>query len=297
MNSRVRTAIIPVAGLGTRVLPASKAIPKEMMTVCDKPVIQHVVEEAVEAGITQIVLVTRSGKEAIENHFDSHYELEAELTKKGKTSILDSVANMVPQGVEVVSIRQPNALGLGHAIACASGMIRDEAFAVMLPDVLLLKAARQARHDMSSMVKRWEETEMAQILVEKVPMDRIDAYGVVDCNGVSIEPGNSAEIIAMVEKPPQEEAPSDMAVVGRYILPKRVMKLLKTTAPGAGNEIQLTDALETLLDTSKMEAHLMKSQSYDCGNKLGYAKANVAASLRHGEISQDFKQFLKSLEL
>ncbi|MBQ0756262.1 MAG: UTP--glucose-1-phosphate uridylyltransferase GalU [Amphritea sp.] len=287
----VRKAVIPVAGLGTRVLPASKAIPKEMMPVVDKPVIQHVVEEAVRAGIKEIILVTRGGKSAIEDHFDSHYELEDQLEKKNKTDLLNAVRNIIPSDVTILSVRQSEAKGLGHAVHCAASIVNNEPFVVILPDVLV-NNYQQDENDLQKMVRAFDEHNAAQIMVESVPQDQVHLYGVTDCKGIKPEAGDSAPICAMVEKPKTDDAPSDLAVVGRYVLPARIMELLADTKPGAGGEIQLTDALEELLKEQKVEAYRMTGKTYDCGNKLGFLKANVAYGQQHPETAEAFKQFL-----
>lgn len=296
MSQQVKTAIIPVAGLGTRVLPASKAIPKEMMPVADKPVIQYVIEEAVSAGIEEIVLVTRSGKEAIENHFDANFELEYQLEHKGKTAILDSVRDIVPASVTITSVRQPSAKGLGHAVLCAKNNIADAAFAVLLPDVLLLDHP-DFGNDLARMVANYNETQSSQIMVEAVPEERVEAYGVVDCKGAQIDIGETAQIVGMVEKPPRNEAPSNLAVVGRYVLPGDIMHTLSSTPPGAGNEIQLTDAIVALLDSSRVDAYVMSAESHDCGNKLGYVQANIAAGLRHPDFGDALREHIRSLNI
>ncbi|NVK44493.1 MAG: UTP--glucose-1-phosphate uridylyltransferase GalU [Oceanospirillaceae bacterium] len=282
--------VIPVAGLGTRVLPASKAIPKEMLSVVDKPVIQHVVEEAVAAGFKQIILVTRSGKSAIEDHFDSHYELEAELDRKGKVSLLTSVKEILPADIEVISVRQPFAKGLGHAVLCAAAVTGGEDFAVMLPDMLIDNATTGA--DMQAMVERYGQSGAGQIMVEAVPEDQVERYGIVDCGGAAVEVGHGASLCGMVEKPARADAPSNLAIVGRYILPARVMDLLKDTQPGAGGEIQLTDALVQLIQEAPLEAYSMTGDIYDCGNKAGLLQANVALGLKHPETAEALKAFL-----
>ena len=284
--------IIPVAGLGTRVLPASKAIPKEMLPVVDKPVIQHVVEEAMRAGFRQIVLVTRSGKEAIENHFDAHYELEHMLLLKNKTALLNAVENTLPKGIEVISVRQPSAKGLGHAVLCAAHVVGNEDFAVMLPDMVIDDEGRPC--DFAEMVNRYHATGLGQVMVEGVPAEHVDRYGIVDCGGVSLQEGMSAQIRGMVEKPKLDEAPSNQAIVGRYILPNRVMELLKATPPGAGGEIQLTDAMLELLSDEALEAFSMRGTIYDCGNKAGLLAANFAFGLKHPETSDSLKAFIHS---
>jgi UTP--glucose-1-phosphate uridylyltransferase len=296
MSFTVTKAVIPVAGLGTRVLPASKAIPKEMMPVVDKPVIQHVIEEAVAAGITDIVLVTRSGKSSIEDHFDCHYELEAELERKGKNAILESVRNIVPNNVTITAVRQHKALGLGHAVLCGAAVIGDSDFAVLLPD-MLINNHDQNETDLSTMVKAYQESGLGQIMVEPVPMEHVDRYGVVDCSGIDVQPGTSANIAQMVEKPPIDEAPSNLTINGRYILPARIMELLKETKPGAGGEIQLTDAMADFLKEGTLQAFHMQGKTYDCGNKAGYLQANVIYGLQNPETADSLKVFIKGLEL
>lgn len=296
MKSKLTKAIIPVAGLGTRVLPASKAIPKEMLPVVDKPVIQHVIEEAVSAGITDIVLVTRSGKSSIEDHFDCHYELEAELERKGKTALLESVRNIVPDNVTITAVRQHQALGLGHAVLCAAPIIGDDNFAVLLPD-MLVNGHDLETPDLTAMLKEYENSGHGQIMVEPVPMEHVDRYGVVDCSGITFEAGQSADIVRMVEKPPIDEAPSNLTINGRYILPARIMAILKGTKPGAGGEIQLTDAMAEYLNEGTLQAFYMQGKTYDCGNKTGYLQANLVYGLQNPETAESLKAFIKTLQL
>jgi UTP--glucose-1-phosphate uridylyltransferase len=286
--------IIPVAGLGTRVLPASKAIPKEMLTVVDKPVIQHVVEEAIDAGFTRIVLVTRSGKSAIEDHFDRNAELEQVLADKGKDTLLAAVRDILPTGVQVISVRQDEAKGLGHAVLCAAALTGDEDFAVMLPDMLIDQQGDQS--DMQQMANAYRHSGKGQIMVEAVPEDQVERYGIVDCGGERPAGGKSAPMQDVVEKPSLADAPSNLAIVGRYILPARIMELLKTTPRGAGNEIQLTDAIKTLLQQGgALEAFTMNGDLYDCGNKAGLLMANVALGLKHPETAAELKEFIEGL--
>ncbi len=288
----LNTVVIPVAGLGTRVLPASKAVPKEMLTVVDKPVIQHVVEEAVAAGFTLIVLVTRSGKSAIEDHFDRNAELEQILATKGKDKLLTAVRDILPLGVQVISVRQDEAKGLGHAVLCAEALTGTEDFAVMLPDMLIDNDG--ARSDLQQMVEAYRSSGKGQVMVESVPEDQVERYGIVDCGSECPASGQSAIMKDVVEKPALAEAPSNLAIVGRYILPARIMELLKSTPRGAGNEIQLTDAIKTLLhEGGELEAFTMAGDLYDCGNKAGLLLANVAFGLRHPEVAAELKGFLK----
>lgn len=292
---QIKKAVIPVAGLGTRMLPATKAIPKEMLPVVDKPLIQYVIEEAAAAGIKEIVLVTHASKNAIENHFDTSFELEAQLESRLKRSLLDEVRSITPRGLTVISVRQAEAKGLGHAILAAKPVVGDEPFVVLLPDVLIDNVECNLKLDnLAGMVKRFEETGHSQILVEEVPHDQVDKYGVVDCSGAHIPEGQTAPIKAMVEKPPVDEAPSNMAIVGRYVLSKKVWELLAHTAPGAGGEIQLTDALDSLLGLETIEAYQLIGRSHDCGTKLGYLQANVIYGVRHASVGADFEAFLKS---
>jgi len=293
--STVRKAVIPVAGLGTRVLPASKAIPKEMMPVVDKPVIQHVVEEAISAGIKEIILVTRSGKSAIENHFDKNYELEAELARKNKTAILESIRSIVPPDVTILSIRQPEALGLGHAVYCAASAVNNQPFVVILPDVLVNNHG-QPNTDLNQMITAYNRDDAAQIMVESVPQDKVNMYGIADCDGISPAAGESTAISGMVEKPAPEQAPSNLAVVGRYVLPAHVMALLSETKPDTGGEIQLTDALDELLKEQVVEAYRITGKTYDCGNKLGFLQANIAYGLQHAETFEGLQQFIQELD-
>jgi len=288
----VSTAIIPVAGLGTRVLPASKAIPKEMLPVVDKPAIQYVIEEAVSAGIKKIILVTRSGKQAIEDHFDRNFELETILNQKGKTEILRSIKSILPDDVQLISVRQDSPAGLGHAVLSAAPVIADEPFAVLLPDVLVEDAC--AVTDLQHMILAFNERGHSQIMVEQVPDERVSSYGIVDCDGYSLEPGQSIELKGMVEKPAPATAPSNLAIVGRYILPSRIMTLLQETPPGAGGEIQLTDAIESLVKEAPVQAYKMTGNSHDCGNKAGYLLANIAYGLRHPETAAALGEYISA---
>lgn len=290
----IKKAVIPVAGLGTRMLPATKAIPKEMLPVVDKPLIQYVIEEAAAAGIKEIVLVTHASKNTIENHFDTSFELEAQLEARLKRSLLQEVRSITPPGLTIISVRQAEAKGLGHAILAARSVVGDEPFAVLLPDVLVDNAACNLKQDnLAGMTKRFEMTGNSQILVEAVPYDQVDKYGVVDCAGVQLAPGECAGIRAMIEKPAVDEAPSNMAIVGRYVLSKRVWDLLAKTMPGAGGEIQLTDALDTLLELETIEAYQLIGRSHDCGTKIGYMMANTIYAARHPDIGAQFQHFLK----
>ncbi len=293
---KITKAVIPVAGLGTRMLPATKAIPKEMLPVVDKPLIQYVVNEAINAGINEIVLVTHASKNPIENHFDTSFELEAQLERRVKRQLLSEIQSICPKGVTVISVRQSQAKGLGHAILCAKSVIGDAPFAVLLPDVLVDEASCNLRKDnLAEMVRLFDQTETGQIMVEAVPHDQVDQYGIADVNGHDFQPGESIPLAQLVEKPSKEKAPSNLAVVGRYILPAEIWPLLAKTPAGAGDEIQLTDAIAMLMENQTVNAYYMKGKSHDCGNKQGYMQANVEHALRHKEIGNDFKQYLKQL--
>lgn len=292
--NKITKAVIPVAGLGTRMLPATKAIPKELLPVYDRPIIEHVVKEAISAGITEIILVTRSGKEAIENHFDAHYELEHRLEKKGKETILGSVKNILPSNVKVTSIRQADALGLGHAVLCAKHLLGEEPFAVLLPDVIVVDDESRVRnHSFCELVNAWNTTGVGQIMVERVDDNEIENYGVVDLDGQKSQPFISTRIQSMVEKPTPDKAPSNLAVLGRYILPPKVIDLLERTEVGVGGEIQLTDALDALLKIQGLNALETDAAVYDCGNKQGFLLANVAMGIRDSRTKHLLEKMFK----
>jgi len=288
----IKKAILPVAGLGTRFLPASKSIPKEMVTVVDRPAIEYVVKEAVAAGIEQIILVTHSSKASIENYFDRNFELETTLEQKQKFDLLKEIKNILPEHVSVVSVRQPQPLGLGHAVLCAKSIVGNDDFAVLLPDVLVKDA--DLTNDLSLMIQRFNETHASQIMVEAVPDHLVDQYGIVDVASVPNE-GQSVVMQGIVEKPAVSSAPSNLSVVGRYILPAEIMHLLEQTPKGAGNEIQLTDAIAMLQQTNTVEAYRMKGQTFDCGSKLGYLKAVLHYGIDHPKLGEAFKALIQEL--
>lgn len=293
---KIKKAVIPVAGLGTRMLPATKAIPKEMLPVVDKPMIQYIVNECVAAGIKEIVLVTHASKNSIENHFDTSFELETTLENRVKRQLLEEIQEICPRDVTIMHVRQGQAKGLGHAVLCARPLIGDNPFVVVLPDVLLDDAAADLRtENLAAMLQRFQVTGASQIMVEPVPMDLVSNYGVADCGGVAIAPGESVPMTAVVEKPAVEDAPSNMAVVGRYVLAAEIWPLLEFTPPGAGDEIQLTDAIASLMKVDNVEAFHMSGKSHDCGSKLGYLKAVVEYGLRHSELSDDFAGYIQEL--
>lgn len=288
--------IIPVAGLGTRMLPATKAIPKEMLTLVDKPLIQYVVNECVSAGVKEIVLVTHSSKNAIENHFDTSYELESMLEKRVKRQLLDEVRSICPKDVTIMHVRQGNAKGLGHAVLCGRPLVGNEPFAVVLPDVLLADfTADQKKENLAAMIKRFNETGASQIMVAPVAPEEVSSYGVADCNGAELKGGESAKISRMVEKPRPEEAPSNLAVVGRYVFSATIWDLLEKTPVGVGDEIQLTDAIDMLIEKETVEAFHMTGETFDCGDKIGYMQAFVEYGLQHEKLGKEFKDYLKKL--
>ena len=333
--SRVTKAVFPVAGLGTRMLPATKAIPKEMLPIVDKPLIQYVVNEAVAAGIKEIILVTHSSKNAIENHFDTSFELEATLEARVKRSLLSEIRAIIPKGVTVISLRQSAPLGLGHAILTARSIVGEQPFAVLLPDVIIDKyLSNHSSDNLAEMINRFEQTGHSQIMVESIPHEKVNQYGVVDISsdvdlevdldaerdaGLDVDPnagldagfnagldvlankkqrtmlpGESAVICDMVEKPALDQAPSNLAITGRYVLSEKIWDLLHITTPGAGGEIQLTDALHKLREIETIEAYHIKGKSHDCGSKLGYMMANVEYGMKCGKLGEEFKAALHS---
>jgi len=288
-------ASFPGACLGARSFPATKAIPKEMLPIVDKPLIQYVVNEAIEAGIKEIVLVTHSSKNSIENHFDTSFELEATLEARVKRQLLDEVRAICPTDVTIMHIRQGEAKGLGHAIACARPCIGNNPFVVMLPDVLVDDAACDLSKDnLADMINNFRASSKSQVMVEAVPDSQVDKYGIADCDGASLKQGDAAPMVAMVEKPALADAPSNQAVVGRYVLSAGLWDILEHTPAGAGGEIQLTDAIATLMKTETVEAYSMIGKSHDCGSKTGYMLANMEYGLRHPEVKDAMLEFMTS---
>ncbi len=287
MTQGIRKAVFPVAGMGTRFLPATKANPKEMLPIVDKPLIQYAVEEAVAAGVSELIFVTSSSKRAIEDHFDRNFELEYELEQRGKQSLLDIVHDILPSGVNCVYIRQAEALGLGHAVLCAKSVIGDDPFAVILADDLI----DGGRHGcLSQMAELFSRQQCSLLGVEEVDVQETDKYGIVRLEKKSQRLGRVEQII---EKPRIDEAPSNLAVVGRYILTPRIFALLENTRKGAGGEIQLTDAIADLLEEEAVMAYQFDGQRYDCGSKLGYLKATVEYALKHPQLKDEFLQYLR----
>lgn len=282
-NKAVKKAIFPVAGLGTRFLPVTKASPKEMLPIVDKPLIQYAVEEAVAAGVEELIFVTSSAKRAIEDHFDRNFELEFALKEKNKLKELDMVQKMVPAHVNIAYIRQQEALGLGHAILCAEHLIGDEPFAVLLADDLIYHPQKSC---LEQMVDRFHQNGAEGVLaIQTVQPHEVNQYGIV-----AMDPQGRVQTI--VEKPAPDKAPSTAAVVGRYILPGNIFSHIDTTHFGAGKEIQLTDAIAKLLSRQHIVGHVFEGQRYDCGSKLGYVQANIDYALRHEHLGNDFRHWL-----
>jgi len=283
----VRTAVLPVAGMGTRFLPTTKASPKEMMPIVDKPLIQYAVEEAVAAGMTEMIFITGRGKRAIEDHFDKAFELEHELAQRGDKQLLKIVQSIIPKNVHCTYVRQPQALGLGHAVLCARPVVGDEPFAVVLADDLI-DAKPAALQQMAEVFARRGRSVIA---VQNVARSETKRYGIVRIEGRSKSPHR---ITGMVEKPEPSAAPSTLGVVGRYILTPRVFHHLQHGKPGAGGEIQLTDGIAGLLNEEDVFAHEFEGVRYDCGSKIGYLQANVQFALKHPEVGTEFRNYLRS---
>ncbi|MCG5498614.1 UTP--glucose-1-phosphate uridylyltransferase GalU [Ectothiorhodospira variabilis] len=289
MHKKIRKAVFPVAGMGTRFLPATKANPKEMLPVVDKPLIQYAAEEAVAAGIDVLVFVTGRNKRSIPDHFDKAYELETELEERGKEKMLEIVRNILPPHVTCVYIRQAEALGLGHAVGCARPVVGDEPFAVILADDLI--DGEGGGSALKQMVDVYEEYGCSILGVEDVPKDETHKYGVVSPERVT---DRLWDVKGIVEKPAPADAPSNMAVVGRYILTPRIFDLIENTGKGAGGEIQLTDAISDLLGEQRVLAQRFQGTRYDCGSKLGYLQATVEYALKHPELADDFRGYLQN---
>ncbi|EGZ48928.1 UTP--glucose-1-phosphate uridylyltransferase GalU [Neisseria wadsworthii] len=284
-SKTIRKAVFPVAGMGTRFLPATKANPKEMLPIVDKPLIQYAVEEAVEAGCTEIIFVTGRNKRSIEDHFDKAYELESELALRNKEKLLAHLKDIVPKDVSFLYTRQPEALGLGHAVLCARPAVEQEPFAVLLADDLI-DAPQGA---LKQMVDLYSQTGSSVLGVETVDPSQTGSYGIVETEAFR----HTQRVKSIVEKPKPEDAPSNLAVVGRYILNPRIFDLLVNLPRGAGNEIQLTDAIAKLLHEETVLAHAFTGTRYDCGSKLGYLEATVAYGLKHPETGEEFAKLLK----
>ena len=286
--AKIRKAVFPVAGLGTRFLPATKASPKEMLPIVDKPLIQYAADEAVEAGVDQLVFITGRSKRSIEDHFDKAYELEAELEHAGKDKLLEIVRNVLPTSASCIYVRQAEALGLGHAVLCAKPVIGNEPFAVLLADDLIRGNGKGVVAQMSEVHARYG---CSVLSVQEVPREETHKYGIVQ-----VEKGRNGElrVVSIVEKPAPADAPSNLAVVGRYLLTPRIFEKLETTREGAGGEIQLTDGISDLLQDEHVIAYPFEGKRYDCGSKLGYLEATVEFGLAHPELGERFSAYLRA---
>ncbi len=289
----VRKAVFPVAGLGTRFLPATKAQPKEMLPVVDRPLIQYAVEEAAAAGITEMIFITGRGKRSIEDHFDKAYELESELQARGKKALLEAVKEAVPSGINCVYIRQSEPLGLGHAVLCARQVVGNEPFAILLADDLM-QPGPQGVPVLKQMVELYTRQHASILAVQEVKREETSSYGIVSCTPWA---ERTSRITGMVEKPKPENAPSTLAVVGRYLLSPLIFEHLANLKPGAGGEIQLTDALAKLIHEQPVLAYRFEGHRYDCGSKAGYLQATVELGLQHPEVGPEFREFLKTVKL
>jgi len=288
--NEVKIAVFPVAGMGTRFLPATKANPKEMLSIVDKPLIQYATEEAVNAGIEILIFITGRNKVSIPNHFDKAYEIETELERKNKRKELELVQNIVPSNVKCIYIRQNQALGLGHAVLCAKPAVGNNPFAVVLADDMILSKKEGC---LKQMVEKYKEVQSSILAVEKVEKENLHKYGIIE--GTK---NNSSdwELSNIIEKPNNDDAPSNMGVVGRYILKPSIFNILETTQKGAGDEIQLTDAIAMQILKEKVYAYEFKGKRFDCGNKFGFMKATIEYGLNHEEIAPKLKEYLKNMK-
>jgi UTP--glucose-1-phosphate uridylyltransferase len=288
--TKIRKAVFPVAGLGTRFLPATKASPKEMLPVVDKPLIQYAVEEAAAAGITEMIFVTGRGKRSIEDHFDKAYELESELASHGKVKLLKEMQTLLPDNLHYSYVRQSEALGLGHAVLCAQPLVGDEPFAVVLADDLIDAEVPV----LTQMIDLYEQHSCSVIGVQNVPLDQTQQYGIVRPQSLGVRIHRVSEI---VEKPQPENAPSTLGVVGRYVFTPQIFDFLENVSPGTGGEIQLTDAVAAMLAQQQVLAYEFKGHRYDCGTKIGYLEAAVAYGLKHPAIGEELSSFIAQLQL
>jgi len=291
MNKVIKKAVFPVAGIGSRFLPATKASPKEMLPIVDKPLIQYAVEEAISAGISELIFVTSSTKRAIEDHFETNLELESKLEAEGKDELLDIVRQILPKGVSCAYVRQSDTLGLGHAVLCAKPLVNNEPFVVVLADDLIQANGQSCLQQMMTL---YENTQQSIIAIQEVSQDETDKYGIVQFHH---HQNSDNEIQHIIEKPKRGTAPSNLAVVGRYILTPAIFSCLENTRSGVSGEIQLTDAIEQLLKIERVFGCIFKGTRYDCGSKLGYLEATVAYGLKHPEVGIEFKEFLSSINI
>ncbi|MBU0743974.1 MAG: UTP--glucose-1-phosphate uridylyltransferase GalU [Gammaproteobacteria bacterium] len=294
MKAKITKAVFPVAGLGTRFLPVTKANPKEMLPIVDKPLIQYAVEEAVSAGITQLIFVTSSSKHAIENHFDSNFELEAKLAEAGKNEWLEVVRNVLPAGVSCVYVRQQNPLGLGHAVLCAKDIVGNEPFAVLLADDLIESNDKSC---LRQMVEVYNELQSSVLAVQPVALSETEKYGIVGLDNPELELGKCAKVTSIVEKPKAKDAPSLFASIGRYILVPEIFYFLENVNRGVIGEIQLTDGIDKMLLTHDVSGYRFHGKRYDCGSKSGYLEATVEYGMKHKDIGEGFIKYLRGLNL
>ena len=290
-NNEIKIAVFPVAGMGTRFLPATKANPKEMLPIVDKPLIQYATEEAVDAGIEILIFITGRNKVSIPNHFDKAYEIETELERRNKNKELELVQNIVPNNVKCIYIRQNQALGLGHAVLCAKPAVGNNPFAVVLADDMILSKKKGC---LKQMTEKFNEHQSSIIAVEKVESENLHKYGIIQGSKIN---SKDWELSGIVEKPNNVEAPSDMGVVGRYILNSSIFDILEKTKKGAGNEIQLTDAIASQILKEKVYAYEFEGERFDCGSKFGFMKATIQYGLNHREITSELKEYLQNIKL
>ena len=288
MAFRVKKAVFPVAGLGTRFLPATKTVPKEMLPVVDRPLIQYAVDEAIEAGIDTLVFVTNRYKHAVADYFDKAYELEQKLEKSGKSELLAMIRDVLPKHVRCVFVTQAEALGLGHAVLCARPVVGDEPFAVLLPDDLIWSKGRGA---LGQMVDLAGKENASVVSVQQVPREQTSSYGIVAAPDFT---GRFGDIRRIVEKPKPEDAPSDLAVVGRYVLSGDIFPILETTRSGAGGEIQLTDAIATLLERQRVLAYQFEGRRFDCGTRIGLVEATIQYALDHDDLAEEARAYMQA---
>jgi UTP--glucose-1-phosphate uridylyltransferase len=287
MTFKIRKAVFPVAGLGTRFLPATKTVPKEMLPVVDKPLIQYAVDEAIEAGCDTLVFITNRYKHSVADYFDKAYELEQKLEKAGKSELLAMIRDVLPRHVRAIFVTQAEALGLGHAVLCARPVIGDEPFAVLLPDDLIWNKGPGA---LKQMVALAEEQAASVIAVQDVPPEQTASYGIVATRDFQ---GRHGDITAMVEKPRPEVAPSNLAVVGRYVLSGKIFDLLANTRPGAGGEIQLTDGIAALMETERVLAYRFQGRRFDCGSRIGLVEATIEFALEHDDLAEPARAYMR----
>ena len=289
---KITKAVFPVAGMGTRFLPATKVSPKEMLPIVDKPLIQYAVEEAISAGITELIFITGRTKRSITDHFDKAYELENELERSGELEKLEIIRNIIPKDVTCIFIRQAEPLGLGHAVLCAKPVIGDQPFVVLLPDDLV----ESSNHGVTKqLVDIFQQEGKSIVAVEDVPKEDVSKYGIVDISGIKDKP--LAEITGILEKPKPGESLSTLGVIGRYIFTSKIFDCLEKTSTGVGNEIQLTDAIRILLDKESVYAYKFEGTRYDCGSKLGYMQASIQYALKDPHIKEEFFEYIKGLKI